>query len=130
MKSLAKSYFGFIDGQLTSQFGLSHRQEALLSCVRAPHAHDFLSTIPIDGLGQRMNPRQFRAVLCYHICSKVGVSVRKEVPMGFLSSEGCDLLPADLLLYNWSNGKDACPDVTGVSHQSVFSAPHPNKQKK
>ncbi|KAL6517193.1 hypothetical protein OROHE_017899 [Orobanche hederae] len=51
----------------------------------------------------------------FDICSKVGVSVRKEAPMGFLSDDGRDLRPADLLLYNWSQGKDACLDVTGVS---------------
>nr|GEX97374.1 beta-myrcene synthase [Tanacetum cinerariifolium]GEX97923.1 beta-myrcene synthase [Tanacetum cinerariifolium] len=115
---------------------------AILSCVSAPHAQDFLSTIPIDGLGQRMNHRQFRSVLCYRLavpmfsegnlcpscnvqrmdqwgdhpvhcssevgvtsmhnpvrdilvdkCSKVGIMVRKETPIG----------------------KDACLDVTCIS---------------
>ena len=164
MKSLAKCYFGAIDASLASKYGLSSRQVALLSCVREPHAQDFLFTIPIDGLGQRMNPRQFRSVLCYRlavplfsegslcpscsvhrmdqwgdhaihcssevgvkfrhnlvrdvlidICSKVGVAVRKEAPLGFLSEDGRDLRPADLLLFNWSQGKDACMDMTGIS---------------
>ncbi|GKA35231.1 hypothetical protein Tco_0721722 [Tanacetum coccineum] len=35
------------------------------------------------------------------ICSKVGIMVRKEAPMGFLSEDGKDLRPADLLLFNW-----------------------------
>ncbi|GJY89780.1 hypothetical protein Tco_0504976, partial [Tanacetum coccineum] len=35
------------------------------------------------------------------ICSKVGIMVRKEAPMGFLSDDGKDLRPADLLLFNW-----------------------------
>ncbi|GKD96865.1 hypothetical protein Tco_1380762, partial [Tanacetum coccineum] len=34
------------------------------------------------------------------ICSKVGIMVRKEAPMGFLSGDGKDLRPADLLLFN------------------------------
>ena len=150
--------------RLVSQYSLSPRHVALLSCIRAPHAQDFLFTIPIDGLGQRMNARQFRAVLGYRlaiplfsdgalcsschvhrmdqwgdhvvhcssevgvkfrhnlvrdilfdICSKVGIAVRKEAPMGFLTEEGRDLRPADILLFNWSHGKDACLDVTGVS---------------
>ncbi|GJX74400.1 hypothetical protein Tco_0312995, partial [Tanacetum coccineum] len=47
------------------------------------------------------------------ICSKVGIMVRKEAPMGFRSGDGKDLRPADLLLFNWLQGKDACLDVTG-----------------
>ncbi|GJU82088.1 hypothetical protein Tco_1284453 [Tanacetum coccineum] len=49
------------------------------------------------------------------ICSKVGIMVRKEAPMGFRSGDGKDLRPADLLLFNWLQGKDACLDVTGIS---------------
>nr|GEW70622.1 pentatricopeptide repeat (PPR) superfamily protein [Tanacetum cinerariifolium] len=49
------------------------------------------------------------------ICSKVGIFVRKEAPMGFLSHDEKDLRPADLLLFNWLQGKDACLDVTGIS---------------
>ncbi|GJY25784.1 hypothetical protein Tco_0400510 [Tanacetum coccineum] len=36
-------------------------------------------------------------------------------PMGFLSDDGKDLRPADLLLFNWLQGKDACLDVTCIS---------------
>nr|GEZ97617.1 hypothetical protein [Tanacetum cinerariifolium] len=145
-------------------YSLSPQHVAILSCIRAPHAQDFIFTIPIDGLGQRMNHRQFRSVLCYrlsvpmfsegsvcpscnahqmdqwgdhavHCCSKVGVKfrhnlvcdilvdiffnvgimVRKEAPMGFLSHDGKDLRHADLILFNWLQGKDACLDVTGIS---------------
>ena len=46
------------------------------------------------------------------ICCKAGISVRKEAPMGFCSEVGKNLRPADLLLFNWLNGKDACVDVT------------------
>ncbi|GKE76552.1 hypothetical protein Tco_1542672, partial [Tanacetum coccineum] len=49
------------------------------------------------------------------ICSKVGIMVRKEAPMGFLSEDRKDLRPADLLLFNWLQGKDACLDVTCIS---------------
>nr|GEU59798.1 hypothetical protein [Tanacetum cinerariifolium] len=103
-----------------------------------PHAHDFLYTIPIDGLGQMMNHRQFRSVLCHRIsvpmfsegslcpsCNvhrmdkggdhAVGIMVRKEASMGFLSEDGKDLRPTDLLLFNWLQGKDVCLDVTCIS---------------
>jgi hypothetical protein len=72
MNTLAKCYFGVIEKDLVAKYSLSPRQVAILSCIRAPHAHDFLFTIPIDGLGQRMNHRQFRSVLCYrllYLCS-------------------------------------------------------------
>ncbi|GKB15918.1 putative reverse transcriptase domain-containing protein, partial [Tanacetum coccineum] len=49
------------------------------------------------------------------ICSKIGIMVRKEAPMGFLSHDGKYLRPADLLLFNWLQGKDACLDMTGIS---------------
>ncbi|KAL8092032.1 hypothetical protein AgCh_034349 [Apium graveolens] len=136
MKSLAKSYFDVIETSLTSHYVPSPRQISILSCIRAPHAQDFLFTIPIDGLGQRMNQRQFRAgdhvVHCssdvgvkfrynlvrdilVDIYSKISVPVRKEAPLGFLSDVGQELRPADLLLFNWSQGKDACLDVTDIS---------------
>ncbi|PWA80644.1 hypothetical protein CTI12_AA194290 [Artemisia annua] len=67
MKTLAKCYFGVIEKDLVAKYSLSPRQLAILSCIRAPHAQDFLFTIPIVGLGQRMNHRQFRSVLCYRL---------------------------------------------------------------
>nr|GEU30354.1 ribonuclease H-like domain-containing protein [Tanacetum cinerariifolium] len=161
MKTLAKCYFGVIKNDLVSNYSLSPRHVAILSCVRAPHAQDFLFTIPIDGLGQRMNHRQFCSVLCYRlavpmfsegslypscnvhrmdqwgdhdvhyssevgvkfrhnlvrdilvdICSKIGIMVRKEALLGFLSDDGKDLRPADLLLFNWLQGSD-CGDSVG-----------------
>ncbi|GJR40673.1 putative reverse transcriptase domain-containing protein [Tanacetum coccineum] len=171
MKTLAKCYFGAIENDLISRYALSPRQVAILSCIRAPHAQDFLLTIPIDGLGQKMNHRQFRFLLCYRltipmvskgsvcsscnvhrmdkwgdhavhcssevgvkfrhnlvrdilvdICSKVGIMVRKEAPMGFRSGDGKDLRPADLLLFNWFQGKDACLDVIGTSPYAGMGA--------
>ncbi|PWA43485.1 hypothetical protein CTI12_AA535150 [Artemisia annua] len=156
MKTLAKCYFGVIEKDLVSKYSLSPRQVAILSCIRAPHAQDFLFTIPIDGLGQTMNHRQFRSALCYRltvpmfsegsicpscnvhrmdiwgdhavhcssdvgvkfrhnlvhdilvdICSKVGIMVRKEAPMWFLSEDGNELCPADLLLFNWLQGHNS-----------------------
>jgi hypothetical protein len=35
------------------------------------------------------------------ICSKAGIMVRKEALLGFLSEEGRELRPADVLLFNW-----------------------------
>ena len=49
------------------------------------------------------------------ISCKAGVLVRKKEPMGFSSVAGKDLRSADLLLFDWLHGKDACVNVTGGS---------------
>ncbi|XP_026458438.1 uncharacterized protein LOC113358943 [Papaver somniferum] len=49
------------------------------------------------------------------MCYKAGVAARKEVSLGFLSNTENELRPADIMVYNWEDGKDACMDVTGVS---------------
>ncbi|GKC04538.1 hypothetical protein Tco_0996148 [Tanacetum coccineum] len=49
------------------------------------------------------------------IYSKARIMVHKEAPMGFLSKDGKDLQPTDLLLLNWLQGKDAFLDVTCFS---------------
>ncbi|GKC42008.1 hypothetical protein Tco_1059730, partial [Tanacetum coccineum] len=56
------------------------------------------------------------------ICSKVVIMVRKKAQMGFLSEDEKDLQPADLLLFNWLQGKDACLDVTDISPFAVMGA--------
>ncbi|GKA75156.1 hypothetical protein Tco_0781534 [Tanacetum coccineum] len=48
------------------------------------------------------------------VVAKVGIIVRKEALMGFFLEDGKDLQPADLLLFNWLQGKDACLDVTDI----------------
>lgn len=48
------------------------------------------------------------------MCYKAGVAVRKEATLGFLS-DGSSSRPADIMVYNWENGKDICFDVTVVS---------------
>ncbi|GJW38137.1 hypothetical protein Tco_0063982 [Tanacetum coccineum] len=37
------------------------------TCLRAPHAQDFLLAIPIDGLGQHMSPVEYRTILKYRL---------------------------------------------------------------
>lgn len=49
------------------------------------------------------------------MCYKAGVAARKEAALGFLSDSGSALRPADILIYNWENGRDVCFDVTVVS---------------
>ena len=55
IKNLAGAYFSVVEKSLASSYILTPRQVAILSSTREPHAQDFLLTIPIDGLGQKMN---------------------------------------------------------------------------
>lgn len=49
------------------------------------------------------------------ICYKAGVVARKEVSLGLVSNDNKELRPADIMVYNWEDGRDVCMDVTGVS---------------
>ena len=39
----------------------------MFECLRAPRAQDFLTVIPIDGLGQHMSALEYRAILKYRL---------------------------------------------------------------
>lgn len=49
------------------------------------------------------------------ICYRAGVHTKVEASLGFLSRNVGDSRPADILVYNWEEGRDTCLDVTGVS---------------
>lgn len=66
-KTLAKYYFGVIEKNLVVEYMLSLRLVTVLNCIRCSHSQDFLFTISIDGLGQTINHRQLRFVLCYRL---------------------------------------------------------------
>ncbi|GJU17912.1 hypothetical protein Tco_1145878 [Tanacetum coccineum] len=60
--------------------------------------------------------QDIRARAAIHIFNRISFAIAKgEAPMGFLSDDGKDLRPANLLLFNWLQGKDACLDVTCIS---------------
>ncbi|GKA78351.1 hypothetical protein Tco_0784888 [Tanacetum coccineum] len=83
-------------------FDLSPRQKAVVECLRAPRAQNFLTVIPIEGLGPTY---------------VAGISSRKEAPVNFLTDplEGRSTLRlTDILVFGWV-GKHACVDLTGVS---------------
>ena len=67
MKRLAGAYFNVLRTALCLSHMLTPRQISILSSTRESHVQDFLLTIPIDGLGQRLNPRQYLSVLCYRL---------------------------------------------------------------
>ncbi|KAK1434236.1 hypothetical protein QVD17_11155 [Tagetes erecta] len=64
---LASALFSRIGQSLEVRFDLSPRQKAVVACLQAPRAQDFLTVIPIEGLGQHMSPLEYRAILKYRL---------------------------------------------------------------
>ncbi|GJV93233.1 hypothetical protein Tco_1541046 [Tanacetum coccineum] len=145
MKKMADIYFTQVTKDVKSSFCLSPRQMALWQSQREEHTSDWLRVVPISGLGQTMNGKTYRCVLCYRLgvplfsvskpcsaCSKVftgdvygdhvvscagviGISAGKEVDIGLGGGCAKALRPADMLLYSWEGGLDVCVDLTGSS---------------
>ncbi|XP_022040435.1 uncharacterized protein LOC110942984 [Helianthus annuus] len=65
--ALASALFSRIVQSLGEKFSLFPRQKAVFNCLRAPHAQDFLTVIPIEGLGQHMSAVEYRAILKYRL---------------------------------------------------------------
>ncbi|GKA77107.1 putative reverse transcriptase domain-containing protein [Tanacetum coccineum] len=111
-----------------------------LLILRAPRAQNFLTVIPIEGLGQHMSALEYRTILKYRlmipllpvdepcpVCRKVcldsfgehavhckelpGFKYRHDLVRDVLST----LRPADILVFGWAGEKHACVDLTGVS---------------
>ncbi|XP_022032741.1 uncharacterized protein LOC110933848 [Helianthus annuus] len=66
-KTLANALFDKIARSLGEVFDLSPRQKAVIECLKGPHAQDFLTVIPIEGLGQCMSAVEYRAILKYRL---------------------------------------------------------------
>nr|GEV98602.1 hypothetical protein [Tanacetum cinerariifolium] len=88
---------------------LEYTQQGISHEVSGDHAVYYSSEV-----GVKLGHNLVRDIFV-DICSKVGIMVRKEAPMGFLFEDGKDLRPADLLLFNLLQGKDTCLDVTDIS---------------
>jgi hypothetical protein len=162
MKKLADIYFTRVTQTAESTFSLSTRQVALWKSQMEDYTSDWLRVVPISGLGQTMNARTYRCVLCYRLgvplfsiqmpcsacskvfagdiygdhvvpcvsiigikhwhnvvrdvlvdmCSRSGISARKEVDIGLCGERDKPLRHADMLLYSWDGGLDVCVDLT------------------
>ncbi|GJR38451.1 putative reverse transcriptase domain-containing protein [Tanacetum coccineum] len=64
---LACALFSEIVKSLGVSFDLSPRQKAVVECLRAPRAQNFLTVIPIEGLGQHMSALEYRTILKYRL---------------------------------------------------------------
>ncbi|XP_022020172.1 uncharacterized protein LOC110920260 [Helianthus annuus] len=66
-KALANALCCRIAQSLGEDFHLSPRQKAVIECLQRPHAQDFLTVIPIEGLGQRMSAVEHQSILKYRL---------------------------------------------------------------
>ncbi|GJZ98719.1 hypothetical protein Tco_0671172, partial [Tanacetum coccineum] len=67
MKKMADIYFTRVTKDAESSFSLSPRQMALWLSQKEEHTSDWLCVVPISGLGQTMNGKTYRCVLCYRL---------------------------------------------------------------
>ncbi|MFS7976495.1 hypothetical protein Hanom_Chr10g00893091 [Helianthus anomalus] len=67
LKTLANALFSKIAQSLGEAFDLSPRQKAVFECLKGPHAQEFLTVIPIEGLGQCMSAVEYRTILKYRL---------------------------------------------------------------
>ncbi|GJY70855.1 putative reverse transcriptase domain-containing protein [Tanacetum coccineum] len=119
---LACALFSEIVKNLGVSFDLSPRQKAVVECLRAPRAQNFLTVIPIEGLGQHMSALEYRTILKYRLMIPLFLVdepcpvCRKVCLDSFGPLEGRSTLrPVEILVFGWDRGKHACVDLTGVS---------------
>ncbi|GJZ10821.1 hypothetical protein Tco_0545580 [Tanacetum coccineum] len=67
MKKMADIYFTRVTKDAESSYSLSPRQMALWQSQKEDHTLDWLCVVPISGLGQTMNGKTYRSVLCYRL---------------------------------------------------------------
>ncbi|KAK1422142.1 hypothetical protein QVD17_25051 [Tagetes erecta] len=65
--ALASALFSGVVQCMGMKFDLSPRQKAVFDCLRAPRSQDFLTVIPIEGLGQHMSGLEYRTILKYRL---------------------------------------------------------------
>nr|GEW24575.1 auxilin-like protein [Tanacetum cinerariifolium] len=66
-QTLANVLFSEMVKDMEVHFDMTMRQKVVFECLRAPHAQEFLLSIPIDGLGQYMSLVEYRAILKYSL---------------------------------------------------------------
>ncbi|GKD14458.1 hypothetical protein Tco_1198865, partial [Tanacetum coccineum] len=133
-QTLASAFFRKMVKDMEVHFDMTVRQKAVFECLRAPHAHDFLLVIPIDGQGmfgflwehvfhcKELQGFKYRYNMVrdvfFDVCRRSEISFKKEAPVNFLTDplDGRSTLrPANVLIFGWVGGKYACADLTGVS---------------
>jgi hypothetical protein len=106
MKKLADIYFTKVTDLAESTFSLSPRLSALWKSQQGDHTSAWLRAVPISGLGQIMNAKTYRCVLCY----------RLGVPL-FSASTPCSacsrVFPGDI----FGDHAVSCAGIVGIKHR-------------
>ena len=66
-QTLASALYGKHARDMEERFDMTPRQKAVFACLKGAHAQDFLTVVPIEGLGQRMSAVEYRAILKYRL---------------------------------------------------------------
>ncbi|GKD45899.1 hypothetical protein Tco_1270544 [Tanacetum coccineum] len=106
MKKMADIYFTRVTKDAESSFSLSPRQMALWQSQREEHTSDWLRVVPISGLGQTMNGKTYRCVLCY----------RLGVPL-FSVSKPCSACSKVFTGDVYGDHAVSCAGVIGIKHR-------------
>ncbi|GJV83550.1 RNA-directed DNA polymerase, eukaryota [Tanacetum coccineum] len=103
IKKMTDIYFTRVTKNIESIFSLSPRQMALWTSQRENHTSDWLRTVPISGLGQTMNGKTYRCVLCY----------RLGIPL-FYGSKPCSRVFAGDI---YGDHAVSCAGIVGIKHR-------------
>ncbi|GKD18350.1 hypothetical protein Tco_1207508 [Tanacetum coccineum] len=106
MKKMAYIYFTQVTKNAESSFSLSPRQMALWQSQREDHTSDWLRVVPISGLGQTMNGKTYRCVLCY----------RLGVPL-FSISKPCSACSKVFTGDIYGDHVVSCAGIIGIKHR-------------
>ncbi|GKD40780.1 putative reverse transcriptase domain-containing protein [Tanacetum coccineum] len=105
MKKMADIYFTQVTKDVESSFCLSPRQMALWQSQRGEHTSDWLRVVSISRLGQTMNGKTYRCVLCY----------RLGVPL-FSVSKPCSACSKVFTGDVYGDHVVSCAGVIGIKH--------------
>ncbi|GJW72248.1 putative reverse transcriptase domain-containing protein [Tanacetum coccineum] len=106
MKKLADIYFTRVTQTAESTFSLSPRPMALWKSQMEDHTSDWLRVVPISGLGQTMNDKTYRCVLCY----------RLGIPL-FSVSKPCSTCSRVFVGDIYRDHDVSCDGIIGIKHR-------------
>nr|GEW43800.1 hypothetical protein [Tanacetum cinerariifolium] len=106
MKKMADIYFTRVTKNAISTFSLSSRQVALWKSQMEDHTSDWIRAIPISGLGQTLNSRTYRCVLCY----------RLGVPL-FSVTKPCSACSRVFMGDIYGDHVVSCAGIVGIKHR-------------
>ncbi|GKA62621.1 reverse transcriptase domain-containing protein [Tanacetum coccineum] len=106
MKKMADIYFTRVTKDAESSYSLSPRQMALWQSQKEDHTSDWLRVVPISGLGQTMNGKTYRSVLCY----------RLGVPL-FSVSKPCSACSRVFIKDIYGDHAISCAGIIGIKHR-------------